>query len=564
MHCRLGLYVVWVGVAAAGCDGQVVLPSAPKAPDGTSARCEVGPGRVIARRLTRLEYNNTVRDLFTFDTGHPADDFPDDVTGGDAVNNTGLTVSDLFFEKNEIAVTALAEQALAHGFVKCDPAAMDKHLCARQTLEPFMRRAWRRPVSAEEVDAVVSYVDQVAAETGESDPFGQAIKLGIEHVLLSANFLFRFELLADPQTTAAQPLDSYALASRLSYFIFGSMPDDALFAAAKSDALLDATQLEAQVRRMLADPKARHLVEKLAGEWLWANRVDWVNPKASLYPNFDATLRQSLKQETTLFVNEFLQGDHDYRDLLDADFTFANARLANHYGLPDASGFNDTFVKTSLASTPERGGILTQGALLAATSAPLNIPTAEIAETNVIVRGKFVLQYLLSSPLPSPPANLDIAQIQADAQKDIPPGAPRKVREGVRQQTMPCAGCHVHLDPIGFSMEHFDVTGAWRTHDGQQTAVDSTGVLKDNEGNLVGSFEGARSLGTLLKKDPRFSSSLARAVFTAALGRTATTEEQCRLQRLGALADERGHRLSELIVFMTQDSAFTQQQGEAP
>lgn len=550
------------------CNGAITAPASPaplRVPGASDIACEAGrAGRVNARRLSRVEYNNTVRDLFTFDVGQPADDFPEDVNGGDAANSTGLTVSDLFFEKNEIAAAALANQALAHGFVTCDPTKMEPRLCAKQTFEPFMKRAWRRAVTAEEVDAVLAYLDLVSAEVGEPNPFQQAIKLGIEHVLLSPNFLFRFEVLADPTSTQAQRLSSYDLASRLSYFIYGSMPDEALFAAAAADNLQDPSQIDAQVRRMLQDPKAQNLVEKLAGEWLWGNRVDLVNPKASLYPGFDEALRSNLKKETALFVEAFLREDRDFRDMLDADFTFVNARLAQHYQLPDASTFAGDFMKTSLTAVPARGGLLTQGALLAGTSAPLNIPTAEVSETNVIVRGKFVLQYLLASPLPPPPDDIDFAQIQADAQKNLAPDAPRKVREGVRQTTMPCLSCHSQLDPIGFSMEHFDVTGAWRTLDALKTDVDSTGVLKDANGNAVGSFDGARALGTLLKTDPRFTASLTKAVFNLAVGRSLTADDQCRLEGFATTTQSAGHRLRELIISMTQDDSFTRQEGEAP
>jgi hypothetical protein len=532
-----------------------------------AAGCPVSAssGRVVARRLSRAEYNNTVRDLFGFDVGRPADDFPEDVTGGDDDNNNGLTVSELLFEKAEAAAGRLARLALDNGFVGCDPTKIDRRACARQTLEPFMARAWRRPVTPAEVDGVLRYLALVEAERGEKDPFGQAIALAIQHVLLSPSFLFRFEIVENPASPAPQRLNDHDLASRLSYFIYGSMPDPPLFAAARSGKLRDPRELEAQVRRMLADPKAQDLVDRLAGGWLWGHRVDLVNPKASAHPTFDGELRQSLKKETALFVRELLVEDRDFRDALDADFTYVNERLAKHYKLAGAAGvLGKELKRISLATAPERGGLLTQGATLAATSAPLNIPTAEVIETNVIVRGLFVLEHLLCSHLPAPPEGLDVGQIQADAQKNVAPTAPRKEREAVRQTMAACAGCHSVLDPLGFSMEHFDVTGVWRSADTFKTPVDSTGVLKGDDGRIAGRFDGARSLGTLLKNDRRFAGCVTKAVFNLAVGRSLTGADQCRMQRLTAASAGSGHRLRELMVSMTKDESFTHQQGEAP
>jgi len=374
--------------------------------------------------------------------------------------------------------------------------------------------------------------------------------------------LFRFEQLEDPTSPRAQELGAYDLASRLSYFIYDSMPDDALFAAAEAGTLADPKELEAQVERMLADPKGTALIDKLVSGWLWADRVDVLNPNATLYPTFDAELRQSLKQEQALFVKEFLVEDRSYKDMLDADFTYVNDRLAEHYGIVGA--FSKDFTRVSLEGLPERGGLLTQGAVLAATSVPNNDATAEVSETNVIVRGRFVLEQLLCFDLPSPPAGLDVGQIQADAQKDIPNTAPRKVREGVRQSMQPCAGCHSYLDPIGFSMEHFDVTGAWRTVDTLDTAVDSTGELKGDDGSVVGEFDGARELGTLLKNDPRLSRCLTERVLTLAVERELDAGDECRVEELSAQSDESGNGLRALVRSITKSATFTHQRGEAP
>jgi Protein of unknown function (DUF1592)/Protein of unknown function (DUF1588)/Protein of unknown function (DUF1595)/Protein of unknown function (DUF1585)/Protein of unknown function (DUF1587) len=504
-----------------------------------------------------------MRDLFAFDTGRPADDFPDDVAGGDEQNNNGLNVSDLFLEKHEAAVTELSRKAVANGLAQCEPKTANLRSCVESTIIPFMRRAWRRPVSADEVENVVRMADVVAVETTEPEPLKQALALAIQQVLMSPHFLFRFETLQQPTEAVSQPLGPFEMASRLSYFIFGSLPDSELFAAAELGALETPDQIESQVRRMVSDPKAQRLTERIAEAWLWNDKVDVVNPKPAQYPAFDTSLRQSLKTETALFLRDFLQNEGHFKDMLDADFTFVNQRLAKHYGLSAAGATSDAFERMSLRGNPHRGGFLTQGSVLAATSAPLNNPAAAISETNVIVRGKFVLKQLLCANL-EVPAGIDFVGIQSEAQRNIPTNAPRKVRDAVRQAKPECASCHSQLDPIGFSMERFDVTGALRDTDTFGAAVDSTGQLKDDNGSVLGQFDGARGLGSLLKDDPRLTQCLTRTVFRLAVGRSLADTEQCRLRSLSEQTLERGGTISKLILSLTLDHAFTQQTGETP
>ncbi len=504
-----------------------------------------------------------MRDLFAFDTGRPADAFPEDVAGGDEQNNNGLTVSDLFLEKHEAAVTELSRKAVENGLSRCDLKAADIRSCVKEAIAPLMRKAWRRPVSAEEVENVVRLVDAVAAEPTEPEPLKQALALAIQQVLMSPNFLFRFETLQQPADAASQPLGPFEVASRLSYFIYGSLPDSELFAAAESGALETPDQLERQVKRMVSDPKAQRLTERIAEAWLWNDKIDIVNPKPTQYPAFDAELRQSLKTETALFVRDFLQNDSNFKNMLDADFTFVNQRLAQHYGLPPLSSTPNAFERVSLSGNPQRGGFLTQGSVLSATSAPLNNPTAAISETNVIVRGKFVLKQLLCANL-EVPAGIDFVGIQSEAQRNIPMNAPRKVRDAVRQAKPECASCHAQLDPIGFSMEHFDITGAFRDIDTFGAAVDSKGELRDDSGSTVGQFDGARGLGTLLKADPRLTECLTKTVFKLAVGRALADAEQCRLKSLSTRTLTRGGTVSDLLLSLAEDNAFTQQAGEAP
>jgi hypothetical protein len=538
---------------AADSGGQVDDDADPEPPSA----CGETPGRVVAVRLNRTEYNNTLRDLFTgFDVGTPADELPDDVEGA-----IGLTVSDYFLEKHEQVVTELAARAVDEGFITCDPG-VEPHACAREIFGPFMKRAWRRPVEPGEVDNVLRYIDIVAAAPGETDTFEEAIQLSIQHVLMAPNFLFRFEEIADPDSTEPQPLGDYEIASRLSYFIYASMPDDALLEAADAGTLTDPEELEAQVDRMLADPKGIALVDRIANAWLTADRVDILNPNPELYPTFDDDLRESMKQELSLFLQEFLEEDRSFRDMLDADFTYVNDRLAAHYGIPNADTFSRDFTRVSLDALPERGGLLTMGAVLAATSVPHNDETAVVSETNIIVRGKFILETFPCFELPPPPPDLDVNAVQEDAQKDIPDTAPRKEREGFRQEMQPCASCHLYLDPMGFAMEHFDVTGAWRTEDNLGTAVDATGMLLGAGEN--GEFDGAHELGTLLKEDPRLSACITEALLKLAVQRALQPDDDCVTDELSERSDESGNGLRALVLSIVKSPPFVQQQGEAP
>jgi hypothetical protein len=204
------------------------------------------------------------------------------------------------------------------------------------------------------------------------------------------------------------------------------------------------------------------------------------------------------------------------------------------------------------------------GVVAAVTSVPHNDPTAQVNETNIIVRGKFVLERFACFELPPPPEGLDVNEVQADAQKDIPDTEPRKVREGVRQSTQPCASCHMYLDPMGFSMEHFDVTGAWRTLDVLGTTVDATGVLLGSDNLPAGEFDGARELGTLLKQDPRLTACFTETMLKLAVQRALQPEDDCVIEELSTQSDESGNGLRALVLSIVESPPFTSQQGEAP
>ena len=534
---------------------------------GVLAACVVGGndgsedgepvGHVPARRLTSNEYNNTVRDLFGFDVGRPADAFPADSEGAN-----GLTVSDLYLETSLQAAERLSALAIERGFIQCDPTRVEPRTCARQTLEPFLKRAWRRPIADAEIESMLGFLSVGAAGAGETKPFEAGIRLAIQSALLSPHFMFRMENLADPLAPDEQPLGPYEVASRLSYFIYESMPDDALFAAADADALRSPAALEAQVFRMLEDPKGEAFVRKLVGKWLALDTLDLLRLDTAVYPAFTDSRRNTIYRETSLFVKEFIASDRDLRDMLHADFTYLNAQLANDSGLP-TDGLGTEHTRVSLPSGSVRGGLLTQAAVLAASTIPANDSTAPIRETGVIFRGHYVLGHILCANPGAPPDGLDVNAIQNDAEKNIPRDAPRKVREAVRLTNQACLGCHQYIDPIGYSMEHFDVIGRWRDRDLAGGIVDSSGTLTATSGQPLGMFDGARSLGALLKEDPRVTSCLTQTMLKDALGRKLNDDDKARAERLAAKSLAEGSRLRRLIISLILDKAFTHQQGEA-
>jgi hypothetical protein len=532
-------------LATAGCDGlvdMVVRPEEPaprvdpspaleptETPVPPDESCDPSSlvGRVTLHRLNRAEYNNTVRDLLG-ETSRPADAFPSDDAGASFDNDAdALSVSTLLFERYEAATRAMAAAALTRPALKilsCDPVTIGRDACARKVLGDFARKAWRRPLTLDEVEDLVAF-SRRAADKG--DPFPAQIQLALEKILLSPKFLYRAE-------TSAGRLDGYELASRLSYFLWSSMPDEALLAAASSGQLQSQVELEAQAKRMLADPKASALSENLAGQWLSSRSVAYVRPDPAKYP-FDDALRAGLQEETRLLLAAFLREDRPLVDLLDADFTFANERVAKHYGLPGVTGAQ--MQRVSLAGFPQRGGLLRQAGFLAANS---NATT-----TSAVKRGKWVLTNLLcASPPPPPPG------VEGLDKENIDPNAPLKVRMAQHRTNPSCSGCHSMMDPIGLALENYDPIGAWRTMDGQYV-IDPSGELPGGEG-----FANATELIGLLKADSRVPLCVTRNLFTYALGRQLRWSDECAAASIVSGARPRGTRLTDLITGIVTSEQF--------
>ncbi len=373
---------------------------------------------------------------------------------------------------------------------------------AREILGDFTRRAWRRPVTVGELSRLEELY-MLARQQGDS--FEAGVKLSLVAALASPNFLLlghpphAGDRLEAPVATSskAAPIDEFSLASRLSFFLWSSTPDDELLALAGRGALRD--KLTPQVRRMLASPKARALVDNFAGQWLQIRSLETSAPDKTLFPDYDPNLRASMQRETELFFESVLREDRSIFDFIRGDYTFVDARLAKLYGLPDVRG--EDFQRVSLASTPRRG-VLTQASVLTLTSNP--------TRTSPVKRGKWVLENLLGTPPPPPPP--DVPELD-DAERKLG-GTLRQQME--QHRTNPsCASCHARMDPIGFGLENFDAIGAWRDKDGE-AMIDASGKLASGD-----AFAGAADLAALLasKRADDFRRCLGEKMLTYALGR---------------------------------------------
>ena len=422
--------------------------------------------------------------------------------------------------------------------VTCDPAVLGEEPCAREILGGFARRAWRRPVDATELDPLLGLLT-VAREEG--DGFEVGIRLALQAVLLSPHFLFRIELDPDPASGDKHPLGDHELASRLSYFLWSSMPDEELFAAADAGLLQDPEELERQVRRMIADGKAQALTHNFASQWLYTRNLAAVTPNTALYPAWSDELRADFRAETEAFFQSLLEDGSDVRELLTADHSFLNERLAAFYGVPGVPG--PELRRVELPDGP-RAGLFGQGAWLTVTSHP--------SRTSPVKRGKWVLANLLCQEPPPPPAN-----VPALEEGDNATGSVRQRMEQHRSDPV-CAGCHSAMDPIGFGLENFDPIGEWRTDDGGYP-IDATGTLLDGT-----SFDGPRELAAALHDDPALPDCVASRIFVYALGRGEIDADECDLEAIASDFADSGYRLDELLVRVATSDAFRMRRGERP
>ena len=411
--------------------------------------------------------------------------------------------------------------------------------CPRLILTDLARRAYRRPVTEADLRPLLRLAE-TSRKRGES--FAQGIALALRAILVSPDFLFRIE--TGPAVAAGegvQKIGPYELASRLSYFLWASMPDEELFRSAEDGTLPDPTVLAAQVRRMLKDPRARALVEAFGGQWLQFRALESVSPDRDRFPTFENNLRFSMRRESELFLESVIREDRSILDLLDGKYSFLNERLAQHYGIPGVKG--QEFRRVDLAGTP-RGGVLTQGSVLTVSSYS--------TRTSPVLRGKWVLDNLLAAPPPDPPAGvprLDESTV----------GVGRSLRQQMEahRSNVTCAACHVRMDPLGFGLENFDAIGAWRTEDAK-FPIDATGALPDGR-----TFNGPMELEAVLRQDrDAFTRAATEKLLTYALGRGLERHDRATVKAIARRVAEGDYRFSVLVMEIAQSLPFRMRKGD--
>jgi uncharacterized protein DUF1592/uncharacterized protein DUF1588/uncharacterized protein DUF1587/uncharacterized protein DUF1585/uncharacterized protein DUF1595 len=412
--------------------------------------------------------------------------------------------------------------------------AKDAPACAKTILTTLARRALRRPVAAADVQPLMAFYDAARAEKKN---FDAGIQAALEALLVAPEFLFRIEPEAGGQ---ARRVSDVELASRLSFFLWSSIPDDELLALAERGGLSDPSALQRQVKRMLDDPRADALVSNFAGQWLQLRNVETVRPDPVLLP-FDEALRQAFLTETTLFVSSIVREDRSLLDLLSADYTFVNQRLAEHYGIPRVYG--SQFRRVTVADVNRRG-LLGQGSVLTVTSYP--------NRTSVVQRGKWILENLLGTPPPPPPP--DVPELKA-----APHGKLLSMREQmqVHRVNPTCAACHARMDPIGFALENYNAVGQWRSEDAG-APIDASGRLPD--GTV---FEGPAGLSRLLltKYKDDFVGTATGKLLTYALGRGVEYYDAPTIRSIDREAARDNYRMSSLILAIVKSPPFQMTKG---
>lgn len=388
-----------------------------------------------------------------------------------------------------------AANPLREKLVTCDPATTGERECWQQSLRGIAPRVFRRPLKAEEWKQLEGIYDRVRSLGGN---FEDALATALQSLLLSPHFLFRVEIDPHPEDPTPHPLGAYELASRLSYFIWSSMPDEELFARAADQSLLREDVLEAQVDRMLKDPKAQALVQNFAGQWLSIRALDDVFKDIKTYPDFNNSLKKAMKKERELFFARFLQENRSLKELLLADWSYVNAELARFYQLPAPAGDPNQFHEVSLASSSRRG-LFGQSGLMAVLGHP--------ETTAPVLRGKWVLEQLLCIEPPPPPSDIDISPVK--------PGGELSMREKLKQHRADpkCVACHELMDPIGLALEHFDGVGKWRDQEAGRP-IDASGHIPGGK-----SIFGAVQLAQAIAQDRKFAHCSVEKAMIYALGR---------------------------------------------
>jgi len=496
-------------------------------------------GLITLRRLNRIEYGNTLRDL-TGASKHYGQSFPpENLSFGFDNIGEALTIQPLHIELYEQSADAVLNELFARPasdplrtrILMCDAAAGGR-ACMIQMLISFAQYAYRRPVLEPEVTSLADIAQAYVADGGTAD---EGLKWAFKGVLLSPHFIYRVELDADPSSKVPHRVSGFELASRLSYYLWSTMPDQPLLLDAQLGNLGTDVGLTAQIERMMTDPRASALVSNFAGQWLNLRRTEQVAPDYTIFPAFDDELRSSLKAESEQFFAELVQKGRPISELLTGSFTYVNARLAKHYGMaaPAGSGFQ----RVELAGSP-RLGFLTHASFLTASSNP--------TRTSPVKRGKWVLDQLLCTPPPPPPPGVDAAGVDMGA---------ASVRQRLEQHRAkePCRSCHAIMDPIGLSFENYDAIGTYRTQD-QYGPIDATGTLPTAAGDV--SFLGANELVPILATDERLAKCVAERALTYAVGRGFTYTDEATMKAVTDATAASGKGFRGLFASVALAEAF--------
>jgi hypothetical protein len=512
------------------------------------------PGRAPLRRLSRAEYNRTLRHLLGVDAD-VADlvGIPDEAVGSGFANlaetlDLPPALMDKYFAAADKALDSIFNppkydanavkkaRAVYDKLIEVKPGKdLPERDAARKFVERFVRRAYRRPVRGEEVDRLMKLYDRAVSRGGQ---FDDGVRLVLKGVLVSPHFLFRIEQDRAPQGSAkAYRVDDHELAVRLSYFLWSSMPDDELFKLADDGRLSDPAVLEKQVRRMLGDPKARAFTEEFGARWLQINKLADARPSTEFFPTFTPKMRQALYDETATFFDKLREEDRSLLELLDADYTYANEDLAKHYGLPELKG--PELRRVALRPQDHRGGLLGMGSVLALTS--------HTSRTSPTLRGKYVLEVIFGTPPPPPPPD-------AGMLKEEPKGKETKsFREQLAQHAArpTCAACHKKIDPLGFGLENYDAVGRWRDDSGGKP-LDTTGLFPGGA-----KFNGPGELKkVLLSRKEEFLHNVVSRALTYALGRELQDEDEPAVNDVMTALAKGDNRFSALILGVVRSYPF--------
>jgi mono/diheme cytochrome c family protein len=496
---------------------------------------KAGPQRVSAAFIQRTS-------LLVDDLIAPIEYTLADATIGNLPEITTLSHLKDFEILGPTRVTGISDTPSRRRVFKCRPLTAAEELpCATKIISDLARQAYRRPISAEDLEGLLTFY-----ESGrKSGDFESGIRLSLEALLASPNFVFRFEKVpATAKSGQSFRVDDLELASRLSYFLWSTAPDDELINVASQGKLKEPAVLEKEVRRMLADPRSETLATKFAAEWFHLADLANMQSDPVLYPQFDHTLAESMRRETELFFDSIIREDRSILDLLTANYTFVDERLAQHYSVPDVLG--SRFRRIEIQD-PRRRGLLGQGSIL--------VLTSHADRTSPVLRGKWVMDVLLGTPPPPPPPNVpDLAQT-----KTVDNGKQLSVRERmeIHRASASCSSCHRMIDPIGLALENFDPTGLWRIRD-NDSLVDSNTQLWD--GTKVDSPEGLRQ--AILNHSDAFIYNFTERLTTYALGRRVDYRDMPLIRSIARDAARNNERASAFILGIVKSPAFQMSTAE--